>query len=84
MYYNDIEIKRLPVESSNVESLGYHDEFNIMSVRMDNGHIYYYLDIPKTHFIEMTNPKGDGVCHPAIGSYLHRNVKGNFRYVQIC
>jgi len=83
MHYQDIEIKRQKVESSNVASLGYHDEFQIMALEMLNGIIYYYLDIPKKHFNEMTNPNGDGICHPSIGSYLHRNVKGNYRYVRI-
>jgi len=81
--YADIDIKRIPVESSNVVSIGYHDKYKIMAIEMLNGIIYYYLDIPKNHFIEMTNANGDGKCHTAIGSYLHRNVKGKYRYIRI-
>ncbi len=80
---NVVKIERIQVESSNVASLGYHDERKIMALEMLNGVIYYYLDIPKEHFTEMTNPKGDGVCHPAIGSYLHRNIKGKYRFTRI-
>lgn len=78
-----LKIERTKVESSNVASLGYHDDRQIMTLEMVNGVIYYYLDIPKIHFTNMTNPDGDGKCHNAIGSYLHRNVKGKYRYTRV-
>ena len=83
MKYNDIEIVKIPVESSNISSLGYHDEFQIMSIEMLDGHIYYYLDIPKIHFDNMIQNNKEKTDISSIGSYLHRNIKGNFRYIKI-
>lgn len=83
MYYSDIEIKRQQVDSPNVASLGYHDEYNILAIEMLDNRVYYYLDIPKEHFIKMVNPNGDGKQCASIGSYMSRNIKGNYRYVRI-
>ena len=83
MYYQDIKIELVKVDSSNVAGIGYHDEFQIMSVEMLNGIIYYYLDIPKKHFTEMTKQNKGRWNIKSIGSYLHRNVKGNYRYIRI-
>jgi hypothetical protein len=83
MYYADIIIDRVPVKSKNVASLGYHDKYNIMAIEMMNGKIYYYLDIPKTHFNQMTNPPRDYACYKSIGHYLYENIKGKYRFVVI-
>ncbi len=80
---NIIEIERVHVESSNVKSLGYNDDRQIMALEMLDGIIYYYLDIPKIHFDEMIRCNKEGIGISSIGSYLHRNVKGNYRYVRI-
>jgi len=80
---NLIEIKKTRVSSSNVASLGYDETENIMAVEMLDGNLYYYLDIPKTHFDEMIRCNREGKGISSIGSYLHRNVKGKYRYVRV-
>ena len=78
-----IKIKRTEVKSSNVLSLGYDDDESIMAIEMIDGHIYYYIDIPKKHFTEMIKCNKEGRGISSIGSYLHRNVKGYYRYVRV-
>jgi len=76
MKYNEIIIERVSVKSHNVKSIGYSDEYEIMAVEMLNEKLYYYIDIPKIHFNNILN-------HIAIGSYMNRNIKGKFRFIEI-
>lgn len=78
-----IEIKINKVESSNVSGLGYDDNSETMALEMINGNLFYYLDIPKIHYEEMIKCNKEQVGISSIGSYLHRNIKGNYRYTRI-
>jgi len=83
MYYEDIVIERQGVDSSNVKSLGYNEEYSIMALEMLSDTLYYYLDIPKHHFDTMISWNKSNVEISSIGSYLNRFIKGNYRYVRV-
>ena len=83
MDYKASEIETINVESSNVTSLGYSDKHKIMIVTMQNCNIFLYKDIPRIHFDTMITNNKNSVGISSIGSYLHRNVYGNYRYEQV-
>lgn len=64
------------VSSSNVESVGYDGENQIVYVRFLNGSLYCYKGVPKHEFEGLLNA-------PSVGSYLHRNFKNVFPYERI-
>ena len=71
-----LTFEMISVKSPNVAKLGYDEENSILAIEFLNNTRYLYLDIPKKHFDNLLKT-------PSIGSYLHRNIKGNFRYVRI-
>lgn len=84
MYYNDIKISIVKVKSSNVQGIGYHDKYQILAIQMNNGKLFYYLDIPKKHYEGLLRCNQGNIDEiKSIGSYLHRNIKGYYRYTLI-
>lgn len=83
MDYKESEIETIEVVSSNVAKLGYSDKYKIMVVTMQNGNMFMYKDIPRIHFDEMIKCNKNGTGISSIGSYLHRNVKGHYRFEQV-
>ncbi len=74
MDYNGITM--IPVESSNVESVGYDENEQILYVRFLTGAMYIYKGVNNYEF--------DGLLSaPSVGSYLHRNIKNNYPYERI-
>lgn len=69
-------INMIPVDSSNVESIGYDENEQILYVRFLTGAMYIYKGVSKYEF--------DGLqSAPSVGSYLHRNIKNNYPYERI-
>lgn len=74
MYDN---ISMIPVESSNVESVGYDETECIIKVRFLNGGEYIYINVENPIiFEELLNA-------PSVGSYLNKNIKGIYPYEKI-
>ena len=63
-------------DSPNVEYTFFSKEHGIMEIKMKNGVVYQYLDFTEDVWEKLKE------C-VSIGSFLHRNVKGNFRYVRV-
>ncbi len=72
-YYN---VKMISVESSNVESVGYDEEEQVLYVRFLTGAVYIYKGVSLYEFEGLLNA-------PSVGSYLHRNIKNNYPYERI-
>ena len=66
----------MPVESSNVHSIGYDESSETVYVRFLNGSLYIYKGVPNWEFKNFRNA-------PSIGSYLHRNFKNVYPYERI-
>lgn len=64
------------VSSSNVESVGYEANTEILYVRFLNGSLYEYKNVPIMVYEQLLNA-------PSIGSYMHRNIKGIYPYERI-
>lgn len=73
---NEIKVDMVAVKSANVASIGHNAIEQILALEFINDTLYYYLDVPRYHYDELLRV-------PSIGSYLHRNLKGHYRYVRI-
>ncbi len=62
-------------QSSNISGFSYDEGGELLTVEFNNGSRYNYYDVP-SHIYE-----GMKVA-PSVGSYLHANVKGRFRYAR--
>lgn len=67
------EPKMVMVSSSNVEAVGYDPNSRELWVRFINGGTYVYSEVDERTHEELMNA-------PSIGSYLNREIKGNFAY----
>ena len=63
--------ERESVSSSNVRSLRYDPERELMEVRFNHGGTYYYRDVPEDVFEDVLICVDDG----SVGRTLHRRVK---------
>ncbi|GCD11086.1 KTSC domain-containing protein [Clostridium tagluense] len=73
--YNNIEM--IQVASSNVESVGYDEQEEIIMVKFLNGSEYIYKNVSNPIvFEELVNA-------PSVGAYLNRNIKGVYPYEKI-
>jgi len=66
----------IPVDSSNIASIGYDPDTQTLQVEFSNGHVYQYFDVPEVVFREF-------LAAPSKGVYLHAGIKGNYRYARI-
>lgn len=63
-------------DSPNVERTTYSEELLILEVEFKNKSIYQYRDVPITLWRSLEKAV-------SIGTFLHREVKGNFRYSRV-
>jgi hypothetical protein len=70
-------MKRKPVNSSNIRSIGYDLSSKILEIEFHNGGIYQYLNVPSSIHEALMNA-------PSQGKYFHRNVKAVYRWTKIC
>ena len=66
----------LPVDSSNIESVGYDEQTETVYVRFLNSSVYIYKGVSLSEFENLKNA-------PSVGSYLHRNYKNVYPYERI-
>lgn len=73
---NNYGIEMIQVSSSNVESIGYDEQQQIMYVRFLSGALYIYKGVNIYEYEGVMNA-------PSIGSYLHRNIRNVYPYERI-
>jgi hypothetical protein len=69
-------MNRIPVTSSNVVSVGYDPNSQILEVEFKNNAIYHYFDVPQHIYESLLSAE-------SVGKFLHANVKGIYRYARI-
>lgn len=69
-------MERAAVDSSWVASIGYEPATMTLEVKLKNGAIYRYLEVPESAYHEL-------IAAGSIGAYLNQNIKGSYRYVQV-
>ena len=69
-------MKKTPVTSSNVESIGYDEDSSTLEIEFKNGATYQYFDVPENVFNELRNAN-------SVGEYLAASIKGSYRYSKV-
>lgn len=69
-------MERNPVSSSNLASVGYHEESQTLEVEFLKGGIYQYFGVPPYVHQEL-------ISAPSVGSYFAKNVKNAYSYSQV-
>ncbi len=69
-------MERIPVDSSNINSIGYDQESMTLEVEFANGNIYQYFDVPPR--VHENLMKADSK-----GKFLHSQIKGVYRYARM-
>lgn len=67
---------RQPVTSSNIRSIGYEDEPNILEIEFHSGGIYQYFEVPKSVYEALMGASSHG-------SFFHKNIRNKYRYTKI-
>lgn len=71
-----MEIDKVFVSSSNVEAVGYDEDTQTLRVWFINGSVYDYSGVSQPEFEGLRDA-------PSVGSYLHRNIKGQYPYEKV-
>jgi len=69
-------MKRLSVESSNLASIGYDADDNILEIEFNHGGIYQYFNVPSEVYEELMNDDSHG-------KYFAANIKNDYDYIKI-
>ena len=69
-------MEKIPVTSSNVESIGYDEDSSTLQVEFKNGSTYQYFDVPVNIFTGLRDAD-------SVGGYLAANIKGTYRYSKV-
>lgn len=66
-------MKRQAVSSSNLASLGYNTDNEILEVEFNNGDIYQFFKVPKEVFNELMGASSHGV-------YFSANIRNKYQH----
>lgn len=69
-------MNRIPVDSSNLASIGYDESFLTLEIEFQGGRVYQYFDVP-SHVFEGLMAAGSK------GKFFHAQIKGHFRYARL-
>ena len=67
---------RLHVSSSNIGSVGYEIETQMLELEFHSGGVYRYSDVPKVIYRGLMRAASKG-------SYFHQNIKGRYPFVGV-
>lgn len=68
-------MKRVPVTSSNVASIGYDSSTQTLEVEFNDGAIYQYFDVPEAVHDKL-------MLAASKGEFLHQHIKLVYRYAK--
>jgi len=69
-------MQRYPIESSNLDSVGYDEVNKVLEISFISGGIYQYIDVEPQVY--------EGLLYAdSAGKYFHRNIKGQFNYKRV-
>ena len=76
MREQEVEVNRLPVQSSSMKAVGYDPTAMTLEIEFNDGNIYQYFDVPETVHAELMNS-------PSQGKFFSTQIKGTFRYAKV-
>jgi len=71
----EVMLERIPVQSSNISSVGYDSASAMLEVQFLNGSIYQYFDLPVAVYEGLLQAQ-------SAGSFFAANIKGHYRYAR--
>jgi hypothetical protein len=66
-------VKRHPVSSSSLRSVGYDPDHRILVLEYEGGTVYHYFDVPENVFEELMNEDSKG-------RFVNYRIKPYYRY----
>lgn len=69
----DSAVKRIPVESNYLRSVGYDSSSQVLEIEFRKGGVYQYIDVPPTVYTDLMNA-------PSHGRYFNENIKEAYAY----
>ena len=69
-------MKREPVESSSLASVGYDTDNKILEIEFNHGGVYQYFDVPQDVYDELMSADSHG-------KYFVHNIKDEYEYDRI-
>ncbi len=70
-------MKREPVESSAIKSIGYNEDKKLLEVEiLETGRIYKYFDVPLEEYLDFMDAK-------SLGEYYNRVIKEKYEYREL-
>lgn len=66
-------MNRIPVQSSNLASIGYDPSSMTLEVEFISGRVYEYYDVPQSEYEGL-------MAAGSHGTYFNQNIKGHYRY----
>jgi hypothetical protein len=69
-------MKRAPVRSSSIASVGYDEASCVLEVQFRHGHIYRYFDVPEAVVREFLGSS-------SLGAYLNAFIRDAYRYTRM-
>lgn len=69
-------MRRLPVDSSNLASVGYDPENKTLEVEFSSGAVYQYTKVPKKKYEDM-------IKSPSVGTYFASFIKSRHDYTKV-
>jgi|AntRauTorckE6833_2_1112554.scaffolds.fasta_scaffold08402_4 hypothetical protein len=70
------DIKMVPVNSSQIDSIGYSEQERILAVRFDSNRLYYYMDVDQNEYLQFLNAT-------SVGKYFHGFIRNVYEYERI-
>jgi hypothetical protein len=81
------DMDRKEVESSQLKSVGYDAEKQVLEIEFKNGGVYQYFDVPEHIHRELmagTKLVKEGAIEKAsIGRYFGQQVRGKFKFAKL-
>jgi len=70
-------MKREPVDSSALKSIGYNEDKKILEVQLlETGKVYQYKDVPLEEYFDFMDAK-------SLGEYYNRVIKEKYEYREL-
>lgn len=69
-------MKRIPIESSSINSIGYDIAEQILEIEFTRGTIYQYKNVPPEEVLGL-------IFAESIGSFFHKNIKYDYEYYEV-
>lgn len=69
-------MERQSVSSSNINSIGYDEETQILEIEFNHGWIYQYFWVSESEYNGIMNAW-------SIGTYFHDNIKDKYNYSKV-